>query len=226
MNTIQAQEGMWLFNGESFAKKVSGFGNLSKWEEVTEEFKVQWEEEHKVEDGLTSELLCDLTTTEYAISAEWTQGDNGQVFDDYKEIYIKMLLQPTENSVDGFRINISKDDISAWGGKYGMKNAATGLSYPSASKNDKTILCFVRLWKTLDGIEQRIRSSFNAGSVSCAMTTVNDAITMNSRFKNTELNPPEVLEDVSFIQHFECIKIGSYVANMPPNCRFMIYGIK
>ena len=50
MNTIQAQEGMWLFNGESFAKKVSGFGDLSKWEEVTEEFKIQWEEEHPVEE--------------------------------------------------------------------------------------------------------------------------------------------------------------------------------
>ena len=50
MNTIQAQEGMWLFNGESFVKKVSGFGDLSKWEEVTEEFKIQWEEEHKVEE--------------------------------------------------------------------------------------------------------------------------------------------------------------------------------
>ena len=50
MNTIQAQERMWLCNGESFAKKVSGFGDLSKWEEGTEEFKVQWEEEHKVEE--------------------------------------------------------------------------------------------------------------------------------------------------------------------------------
>ena len=49
MNTIQAQEEMWLFNGESFAKKVSGFGDLSKWEEVTEEFKIQWEEEHPIE---------------------------------------------------------------------------------------------------------------------------------------------------------------------------------
>ena len=228
MNTIQAQEGMWLFNGESFAKKVSGFGDLSKWEEVTEEYKTQWEEEHKVEDGLTSELLCDLTTTEYAISAEWTQGDNGQVFDDYKEIYIKMLLQPTENSVTGFRINISKDDISAWSawsGKYGMITSGT-LFYPSASKNDKTILCFVHLWKTLDGIEQSIRYSVNAGSVSYMMTTKDNVIIMNSHFKNNEINPPEVLEKASFLQHFECIKIGSYVANMPPNCRFMIYGIK
>lgn len=49
MNTIQAKEDKWLFNGESFAKKVSGFGDLSKWEEVTEEFKTQWEEEHPVE---------------------------------------------------------------------------------------------------------------------------------------------------------------------------------
>ena len=50
MNTIIAKEGMWLFNGESFAKKVSSFGYLSKWEEVTEEFKKQCEEEHKVEE--------------------------------------------------------------------------------------------------------------------------------------------------------------------------------
>lgn len=49
MNTIIAKEGMWLFNGESFVKKVSGFGDLSKWEEVTEDFKTQWEAEHPVE---------------------------------------------------------------------------------------------------------------------------------------------------------------------------------
>ena len=49
MNTIIAKEGMWLFNGESFAKKVSGFGDLSKWEEVTDDFKTQWEVEHPVD---------------------------------------------------------------------------------------------------------------------------------------------------------------------------------
>lgn len=49
MNTLIAKEGMWLFNGESFAMKVSGFGDLSKWEEVTDEYKIQWEAEHPVE---------------------------------------------------------------------------------------------------------------------------------------------------------------------------------
>lgn len=49
MNTLIAKDGMWLFNGESFAKKVSGFGDLSKWQEVTEEYKKQWEAEHPVE---------------------------------------------------------------------------------------------------------------------------------------------------------------------------------
>ena len=49
MNTLLAKEGMWLFNGESFAKKVSGFGDLSKWEEVTEEYKAQWDAEHPTE---------------------------------------------------------------------------------------------------------------------------------------------------------------------------------
>lgn len=49
MNTLTAKDGMWLFNGESFAKKVSGFGDLSKWQEVTDEYKAQWEAEHPVE---------------------------------------------------------------------------------------------------------------------------------------------------------------------------------
>ena len=40
---------MWLFNEESFAKKVSGFGDLSKWKEVTDEYKQQWEADHPVE---------------------------------------------------------------------------------------------------------------------------------------------------------------------------------
>ena len=231
MNTIQAQEGMWLFNGESFAKKVSGSGDLSRWKEVTEEYKTQWEEEHPIELPDTGggnlsnepELLCDLTTTKYVYDAVWTQGDNGQVFDDYREIYIKMLLQPTENSVASFKIDIA--GVGAWAGHYGM-SGSTSLNYPKASNSEKTKLCFVHLWKTLDGIEQRIRSSYNAGSISHMVVTVNDSIMMNSSFKNNEMNSPEVLEEVSFPQHFECIKIGSYVANMPPNCRFMIYGIK
>ena len=53
MNTLIAKDGMWLFNGESFAKKVSGFGDLSKWGEVTEEYKAQWEEEHPLEEEPT-----------------------------------------------------------------------------------------------------------------------------------------------------------------------------
>ena len=49
MNTLIAKDGMWLFNGESFAKKASGFGDLSKWQEVTDEYKAQWEAKHPVE---------------------------------------------------------------------------------------------------------------------------------------------------------------------------------
>ena len=49
MNILKATDGNWLFNGDGFAKQVSGFGDLSKWEEVTEEFKVQWEAEHPIE---------------------------------------------------------------------------------------------------------------------------------------------------------------------------------
>ena len=49
MNTLIAKDGMWLFNEESFATKVSGYGDLSKWQEVTDEYKQQWEADHPVE---------------------------------------------------------------------------------------------------------------------------------------------------------------------------------
>ena len=49
MNTLQAKEGKWLFNGETFVHKVSGFGDLSAWQEVTDEYKAQWELEHSSE---------------------------------------------------------------------------------------------------------------------------------------------------------------------------------
>lgn len=49
MTTLIAKDEMWLFNGESFAKKVSGFGDLSKWQEVTDEYKAQWDAEHPIE---------------------------------------------------------------------------------------------------------------------------------------------------------------------------------
>ena len=53
MNTLIAKDGMLLFNGESFARKVAGFGDLSKWEEVTEEYMAQWESEHPFEEDPT-----------------------------------------------------------------------------------------------------------------------------------------------------------------------------
>ena len=49
MNTLIAKDGMWLFNGESFAKKVSGFGDLSKWQEVTDEYKALCKLKHPVQ---------------------------------------------------------------------------------------------------------------------------------------------------------------------------------
>ena len=149
----------------------------------------------------------------------WTQGDNGQVFDDYKEIYIKMLLQPTENSVNGFRINIS-NNLSSWYGKYGYI-ADDSLHYPSSNKNEKVMAGFIHLYKTVLGIQQNIRTCINSVTIPTFMRTNSDTVLLQS-------NPstPDQFAELSFPQHFECIKIGSYVANMPPNCRFMIYGIK
>lgn len=50
MNTRQAKEGMYLFNGETFAHKVASFGDLSNWQEVTEEFKAEWDAQHPIEE--------------------------------------------------------------------------------------------------------------------------------------------------------------------------------
>lgn len=54
LNILTAQEGMWLTQSSIkdeklrvFSKKV--YNPTGRWEEVTEEFKVQWEAEHPVE---------------------------------------------------------------------------------------------------------------------------------------------------------------------------------
>lgn len=45
---IYAHEGMWLFNGETFAKEVhiGKYDSPDNWQEVTDEFKQEWEHEH------------------------------------------------------------------------------------------------------------------------------------------------------------------------------------
>lgn len=46
------KEEMWLFNGEVFSKEVctpKGYDIVSRWQEVTEAFKEQWEAEHQPE---------------------------------------------------------------------------------------------------------------------------------------------------------------------------------
>lgn len=54
LNILTTQEGMWLTQSSIkdetlrvFSKKV--YNPTGSWEEVTEEFKVQWEEEHPIE---------------------------------------------------------------------------------------------------------------------------------------------------------------------------------
>ena len=54
LNIIEAQDGMWLTQSflkdetlRVFSKKV--FNPMNNWEEVTDDFKTQWESEHPVE---------------------------------------------------------------------------------------------------------------------------------------------------------------------------------
>ena len=54
LNIIEAQDGMWLTQSfledetsRVFSKKV--FNPMNNWEEVTDDFKKQWEAEHPVE---------------------------------------------------------------------------------------------------------------------------------------------------------------------------------
>lgn len=54
LNIIEAKDGMWLTQSflkdeklRVFGKKV--FNPMNNWEEVTEDFKKQWEAEHPIE---------------------------------------------------------------------------------------------------------------------------------------------------------------------------------
>lgn len=48
-NVATPEEGMWLFNGESFSDKVfapKSYDIEAHWQEVSEAFKEEWEKEH------------------------------------------------------------------------------------------------------------------------------------------------------------------------------------
>lgn len=49
-----SENGMWLFNGETFTNEVSKpkGTDFSDWQEVSEEFKVQWEAEEREKMGV------------------------------------------------------------------------------------------------------------------------------------------------------------------------------
>lgn len=49
---VTSDEGMWLFNGETFSKEIFTPKNadLSAWREVNNTFKEVWEKEHQPEE--------------------------------------------------------------------------------------------------------------------------------------------------------------------------------
>lgn len=51
-NRVTAESGMWLFNGADFAEVICTPKNadLSVWEEVTDDFKQNYEQEHPMEE--------------------------------------------------------------------------------------------------------------------------------------------------------------------------------
>lgn len=48
-DTITPESGMWLFNGDTFSDGIftPKGADLSAWQEVTEDYKAQWEKEHQ-----------------------------------------------------------------------------------------------------------------------------------------------------------------------------------
>lgn len=47
MKQIEAPDGKWLFDGAHFIKGIATSGDTSMWQEVTDEFKIAFEEAEK-----------------------------------------------------------------------------------------------------------------------------------------------------------------------------------
>lgn len=89
MATLQANEGHWLYNGESFAKKVLTFGDTSQWRDVTDEEKAE------IEALMAEQPITELTIEERLDALEGK----------YTELYnqVGKLIQTTEG--DGSAMN-------------------------------------------------------------------------------------------------------------------------
>ena len=98
INKITATEGNWLFNGEGFAKEVSGFGDLSKWSEVTDDYKTQWEAEHanpevpEIGGNFLTEVPDDGKVYGRTYG-EWVEDEDGAVYELIEDITLEEAVQ-------------------------------------------------------------------------------------------------------------------------------------
>ena len=167
------------------------------------------------------EKLCDLTTTEAVVDVRWQQGDNGQRFDDYSEIFVQMILQPTVQSER--RIQLGIIGAGSWNTGCYLVQESEYLTVPNANTNEHTMYAQCILRKTPAGITQEMNWPFNNTSVPHIITRSSFGGVLSIQSPYT----PEVLNKPVFLSEFKNIAIGNYAVKcIEPNCRFVIWGKK
>lgn len=158
------------------------------------------------------ELLVDNTTTSEIAAWGFTQGDNGQVFNDYKKILLFVIKQPATN-FDSLRITWSGTNpwINNNRVQFGA-NASTATQY-----------CYVILEKTAVGIVNIV------GMVSYNNTNSNyQLVNVFNAANNFALNTGGGLRDetIPLLKDFTAFGVGGYRAQIGIGSRLLILGKK
>jgi len=169
------------------------------------------------------ELLVDYTTTEDVNNVNFTQGDNGQVLNNYDALFILQLYMGSSESVKMIKMSISNSDASAWNGKYNIFGAG-GVVTVDANP------CFyaLLLQKTVMGIlPMAIFEQANKGSVAAlfgiaAAGSFADCETALSTSMTASILDNKIAQD-----SFDRVALGCYMGTpISAGSRFQIFGAK
>lgn len=157
------------------------------------------------------ELLVDNTTTSEIAAWRFTQGDNGQVFNEYKEILVFFQCQPAAKA-SYLRLCWSGDN--AWSSRPCVGFASTSTSI--------TTLGLARLEHTPLGIVASFLKSYNnstlSGDLSYASGSSLNWTTLQASNQATTTYP--------FDSEIKYITLGSYQAVIGVGSRIIVYGKK
>ena len=165
------------------------------------------------------ELLIDNTTTDNIAQWIFTQGEQGQVFNDYNELMIYVIAQPRTDGATAVTTYSAKvRSGSAW-------NAPGAYSIGNTTSLTATTYSVSVLKKTPIGIVPYVLASYNNSNQSCNLaiysssrpSLISGLLAQGQVHLSTEDN---------IVRDFDQVQVGSYTPIFGPDSRLQVFGRK